>query len=60
MNQSTKHSGDNAATTPGRPHDTSRQQKHDDQNLDSGSGSLDQRSSGDGRSKKAPTPPGAK
>jgi hypothetical protein len=46
-------------STPGRPHDSSRQQKHEDQHLESGSESLD-RNSGDGGSPKAPTPPGAK
>jgi hypothetical protein len=29
------------SSTPGRPHDTSRQQKHPDQNLESGSDELD-------------------
>ncbi len=46
-------------STPGRPHDTSRQQKHEDQNLDSGSKTLDERSSG-GRPRRTPIPPGAK
>lgn len=46
-------------STPGRPHDTSRQQKHDDQSLESGSDSLDRRSGGEGSSRK-PTPPGPK
>lgn len=46
-------------STPGRPHDTSRQQKHEDQHLDSGSKTLDHRS-GDKGSQKSPTPPGAK
>lgn len=47
------------SSTPGRPHDTSRQQKHEDQHLDSGSETLDHRSK-DAGSKKSPTPPGAK
>jgi hypothetical protein len=47
------------ASTPGRPHDTSRQQKHEDQNLDSGSETLDEHSSSD-RPRRTPTPPGAK
>jgi hypothetical protein len=34
------------SSTPGRPHDTSRQQKHGDQNLQSNSESLDERSAG--------------
>ncbi len=46
-------------STPGRPHDTSRQQKHDDQQLESGSDSLDRNSERHG-ARKAPTPPGAK
>ena len=33
-------------STPGRPNDSSRQQKHPDQNLDSGSEALDSNSSG--------------
>jgi hypothetical protein len=47
------------ASTPGRPRDSSRQQKHEDQNLDSGSETLDKRSSGD-RTHRTPTPPNAK
>jgi len=47
------------ATTPGRPHDSSRQQKHEDQNLDSGSKTLDKSSSGE-RPQSAPTPANAK
>ncbi len=46
-------------STPGRPADTSRQQKHEDQHLDSGSEHLD-RSSGNEGPQKAPTPPGPK
>jgi hypothetical protein len=34
------------SSTPGRPHDTSRQQKHDDQQLESGSDDLDRKSAG--------------
>jgi hypothetical protein len=47
------------SSTPGRPHDTSRQQKHQDQHLDSGSESLDRRTGREGP-RKAPKPPGAK
>jgi len=58
MNQPKPPSADDTST-PGRPHDTSRQQKHPDQQLDSGSKSLDQQSSGDGP-QKDPKPPGPK
>jgi hypothetical protein len=34
-------------STPGRPHDSSRQQKHPDQNLESGSDTLDRDSGRD-------------
>jgi hypothetical protein len=47
------------SSTPGRPHDSSRQQKHPDQNLDSGSAALDGNSRDKG-SQRTPTPPGAK
>jgi hypothetical protein len=46
-------------STPGRPRDTSRQQNHDEQNLQSGSESLDRRSAGDSGAK-GPKPPGPK
>jgi hypothetical protein len=46
-------------STPGRPHDSSRQQKQDDQRLDSGSETLDRKSRGEGSPEK-PTPPGPK
>jgi hypothetical protein len=46
-------------STPGRPHDSSRQQKHHDQHLDSGSETLDRQSRGEG-ARKTPKPPGAK
>jgi hypothetical protein len=62
MNEPKQHSPGRPAddaSTPGRPHDTSRQQKHKDQNLDSGSRSLDEQSSGD-RAHHPPKPPGAK
>jgi hypothetical protein len=58
MNQSTQRPADEAST-PGRPHDTSRQQKHEDQHLDSGSKSLDKQSSDD-QQQKDPKPPGPK
>jgi hypothetical protein len=58
MNQS-KQPAAGDTSTPGRPHDTSRQQKHDDQHLDSGSRSLDKQSSGD-QKQKDPKPPGPK
>jgi hypothetical protein len=45
-------------STPGRPHDTSRQQKHPDQNVESGSEHLDRNSHP--REKNDPVPPGAK
>jgi hypothetical protein len=51
---------DPAPSTPGRPRDTSRQQKHDEQNVQSGSDSLDRRSAGDGAAKPHPKLPGAK
>jgi hypothetical protein len=47
------------ASTPGRPHDTSRQQKHPDQQLESGSETLDRKSRGEDSHRK-PTPPGPK
>jgi hypothetical protein len=47
------------SSTPGRPHDRSRQQKHDDQKLESGSAPLD-RGSGSEPGATAPKPPGAK
>ena len=67
MKKPTKHSplvagpaaNEPEATTPGRPNDTSRQQKHEDQNLESGSRTLDKDSSGD-RTQKGPTPANAK
>jgi hypothetical protein len=46
-------------STPGRPGDTSRQQKHEDQHLDSGSEHLDRKSGNEGP-QEAPTPPGSK
>jgi hypothetical protein len=46
-------------STPGRPHESSRQQKHRDQQLESGSDTLDRNSGREG-SGKTPTPPGAK
>lgn len=45
-------------STPGRPHDTSRQQKHPDQNVQSGSEHLDRIPRRQG--KNDPVPPGAK
>jgi hypothetical protein len=51
---------DPAPTTPGRPRDTSRQQKHDEQNVQSGSDSLDRRSAGERTAERHPKPPGAK
>jgi hypothetical protein len=47
------------SSTPGRPGDASRQQKHEDQHLDSGSERLDRKSGNEGP-QKAPTPPGPK
>jgi hypothetical protein len=47
-------------STPGRPRDTSRQQKHSDQNVQSGSESLDRHSAGGKASERHPKPPGAK
>jgi hypothetical protein len=46
-------------STPGRPHGTSRQQKHDDQNLQSDSDSLD-KGSASGSAHPPARPPGAK
>jgi hypothetical protein len=45
-------------TTPGRPHDTSRQQKHEHQNLESGSESLNRQSTDEAA--RPPKPPGPK
>jgi len=59
MKQPEKPSPSPETSTPGRPHDTSRQQKHADQNLDSGSETLDKGSSGD-RTHRTPIPPNAK
>jgi len=39
--KSDRKAGTPEPSTPGRPHDSSRQQKYDDQNLESGSDSLD-------------------
>jgi hypothetical protein len=47
-------------STPGRPHDASRQQKHADQNAESGSESLDRHSSRDADKQRPPVPPGPK
>lgn len=44
---------DSEHSTPGRPHDSSRQQKHEDQQLESGSDALD-RPSGDDASRDDP------
>jgi hypothetical protein len=48
------------SSTPGRPHGTSRQQKHEGQNLNSGSDSLDRRAKDHRSGKAPPTPPGPK
>ncbi len=47
-------------STPGRPHDSSRQQKHTNQNVESGSDSLDRRSGQGGAKQRVSIPPGAK
>ncbi len=47
-------------STPGRPHDSSRQQKQENQNVDSGSDSIDRRSGQGGAKQRAAIPPGAK
>jgi hypothetical protein len=47
-------------STPGRPSDTSRQQKHPGQNVQSGGEPLDRRSGQDKKAERGPIPPGPK